>query len=744
MQLILLLNVSDVSSKRIGPSSDSLFPAQHDAAKLPCSTTTIRVNTSQSGEFKNLITSGERNLLYTRVEIDQFNLKRGNLSSQSSFDFIIIDENGQFLLSLPRNYDVITFGLLRRRIGIVDLVISLDTLNCTNEEFHFFIRESLWNFIQKLNPSKKYRLCHRVFPTNENHIAFTKYFFITPTWKGYSVECYGMDSHNTTLTKNVREGTFVFVVYWTAYIMIVFSPVLVLFLASLLDTQNDRFKVYKTGDVPYSIKRGWIYLSKQLDCLVPSLGATDRSLQKVCFVVWLLNLVFYCLNIWCHVTNKSVELEIENVEIWSGSHVSTEILLLIFVLLYTIAFVVFIVLTRQCSSELEISGKIKTPMVYFFNPTERLANSCLSKKGLQSFVSFVDEGALELRGIGRQLLWIQMERFFLIINKKFWCFLFKNSFHILVRLKHSGPCIFIALGFPCLLYALLCFILSVFVNLLWGLFPIVGFLFTSLASVNNVRSLIKVIVVSILLHFFIQIVFGENLVFSINVVLITSLIGVPEARSETLPFLSQVVPIVVYSVRYWGQFTKKYTELLNIILEIKKEEKDQQNGDESTYSKMQEKEKEEEEEEEMTILTKDFDILCEYVIPIKEQSIRLFGKIIGALLFLVTAITMLFWKKSLDYTSIDQVVMFVFVFLLPKVVEYFCKGPTESQISDLKPRVRKVWRRLQNGDIAESNKERGSRMTSVICLWKSCCSEKPEAGDRESESKAIPVSNQCV
>ena len=144
---------------------------------------------------------------------------------------------------------------------------------------------------------------------------------------------------------------------------------------------------------------------------MPNLGATDRSLQKVCFVVWLL--VFYCLNMWCHVTNKSIELEIENVEIWSGSHVSTEILLFIFVLLYTIAFVVFIVLARQCSSELEISGKIKTPMFYFFNPTERLANSCLSKRGLQSFVSFVDESALELRGIGRQLLWIQMERFFL-------------------------------------------------------------------------------------------------------------------------------------------------------------------------------------------------------------------------------------------------------------------------------------------------------------------------------------------
>ena len=96
MQLILLLNVSDVRSKRIGPSSDSLSSTRHDAAKLPCSTTTIRINASQSGEFKNLITSGERNLLYTHVEIDHFNLKKGNLSSQSSFDFIIIDEMVSF------------------------------------------------------------------------------------------------------------------------------------------------------------------------------------------------------------------------------------------------------------------------------------------------------------------------------------------------------------------------------------------------------------------------------------------------------------------------------------------------------------------------------------------------------------------------------------------------------------------------------------------------------------------------
>ena len=261
------------------PRLDMMLPS-YPAAQPP----------SESTEFKNLITSGKRNLLYTHVEIDHFNLKKGNLSSQSSFYFIIIDENGQFLLSLPRNDDMITFGLLRRRIGIVDLIISLDTLNCTNEEFHFFIRESLWNFIQKLDPRKKYRLCHRVFPTNENHIAFTKYFFITPTWKCYSVECYGMDSHNTTHFKNVREGTFVFVVYWTAYIMIVFSPVLVLFLASLLDTQNDRFKVYKTGEVPYSIKRGWIYLSKQLDCFVQRIGLFKKCVLLSgcwCSIVWI-------------------------------------------------------------------------------------------------------------------------------------------------------------------------------------------------------------------------------------------------------------------------------------------------------------------------------------------------------------------------------------------------------------------------------------------------------------------------
>lgn len=75
----------------------------------------------------------------------------------------------------------------------------------------------------------------------------------------------------------------------------------------------------------------------------------------------------------------------------------------------------------------------------------------------------------------------------------------------------------------------------------------------------------------------------------------------------------------IYAVRYWGQLIN----LLNIILELK----DQQNGDERTCCKVQEEEKEEEEEEEeMTILTRDFDILCEYVIPIKEQSVRLFDK----------------------------------------------------------------------------------------------------------------------
>lgn len=211
-----------------------------------------------------------------------------------------------------------------------------------------------------------------------------------------------------------------FTVYWTAYVIIVFSPVLVLFLVNLMDTRNDRFKFYREGDVPYSIDRGIVNLSKVLDYFIPNFCASDRSFQKVCFVLWFVNLVVYCVNMWCHVSKKSVELEMDNVEIWSGSVISKEVKLLLFVLIYTIAFVVLIVLMRQCS-EIGISGTIKKPMVYFLNSvgTCKHASCNLSKKSLHFFVTKVDEDKIEAGSTGRHLLWVQMERFFLLANKEF-------------------------------------------------------------------------------------------------------------------------------------------------------------------------------------------------------------------------------------------------------------------------------------------------------------------------------------
>lgn len=575
---------------------------------------------------------------------------------------------------LPRNYDVITFGLLQRKIGIANLTVFLETENYTSEEFNTFFRKLILNLTQKMKYNNKvYHICRRIFPQDNNNVVLAKFFFITPTWKGYEVECFGMDDQNNTLSKKIREGAYVFTVYWTAYVIIVFSPVLVLLLVNLMDTRNDRFKFYREGDVPYSIDRGIVNLSKALDYFIPNFSASDRSFQKVCFVLWFVNLVVYCVNMWCHVSKKSVELDMDNVEIWAGSVISKEVKLLLFVLIYTIAFVVLIVLMRQCS-ETEISGAIKKPMVFFLNSsgTCKHASCNLSKKSLHFFVSKVDEDKVQAGSIGRHLLWVQMERFFLLANKEFWYFIFRQSFYILIKLKKSGLCVSVAFFFPCLFFGCLCFIFTLSANLLWGIFPIFGFLFTSLASAKSCCSLLKVILITFLLHFFIQIVFGENLVFVMNVVLVTSLIGVPEASSESFPFLSQVVPILVYTIGYWNQFTKKYKSLLDIISEVKKELRDQQNEDEAGETKDREK-------EEISVSTREFDIICEFIIPVKEQCIQLLGKIVGTLLFLVIAVTMLLWKRSSNYASVDQLVMFVFVFILPKVVEYCCKDPNESQ-----------------------------------------------------------------
>lgn len=164
---------------------------------------------------------------------------------------------------------------------------------------------------------------------------------------------------------------------------------------------------------------------------------------------------------------------------------------------------------------------------------------------------------------------------------------------------------------------------------------------------------------------------------------------------------------------------------------MKKELRDQQNEDEAEETKDREK-------EEISVSTREFDIICEFIIPVKEQCIQLLGKIVGTLLFLVIAVTMLLWKRSSDYASVDQLVMFVFVFLMPKVVEYCCKDPNESQKSDLKSKVMDLLCRFENGDFVKFDTEEFDKTNPVVCLWKSLCT-KTRTNERkiQRQTKAV-------
>lgn len=84
-------------------------------------------------------------------------------------------------------------------------------------------------------------------------------------------------------------------------------------------------------------------------------------------------------------------------------------------------------------------------------------------------------------------------------------------------------------------------------------------------------------------------------------------------------------------------------------------------------------------------------------------------------------VIMLLWKRFSDYVSVDQLVMFVFVFFLFKVVEYCCKDLNESQIRDLKFKVREFLCRFENGDFVKFGYVDFDKMNFVVCLWRLFC-----------------------
>lgn len=105
----------------------------------------------------------EKFIFYIYVDIKNLVMKE-RIWLWSLLNWIIIDENGYFLLILFCNYDVVIFGFLKWKIGIVNFIVFFEIKNCISEEFDIFFRKLMLSLIWKMKYNNKvYYICCCIF-----------------------------------------------------------------------------------------------------------------------------------------------------------------------------------------------------------------------------------------------------------------------------------------------------------------------------------------------------------------------------------------------------------------------------------------------------------------------------------------------------------------------------------------------------------------------------------------------------
>lgn len=161
-------------------------------------------------------------------------------------DWTWVTEDRRYLLTLPPDIDVFTFGLLRGITGEMNINITVQNISdCVYDRIVFSVHE----YLRNIQNGTEGLFCHRYF---ENQTWKKWFYFIYHLALGFNFKCY----ENTDMSNPIllERSTVIYLLIAISLILFSHHPVLLCYFSRWQDSDKQLDFLTK-ADFPYTPRR---------------------------------------------------------------------------------------------------------------------------------------------------------------------------------------------------------------------------------------------------------------------------------------------------------------------------------------------------------------------------------------------------------------------------------------------------------------------------------------------------------
>ncbi|XP_060071236.1 uncharacterized protein LOC132551142 [Ylistrum balloti] len=539
--------------------------------------------------------------------------------------------------------------------------------------------------------------------------------------------CNGTGNCTEECGKAVEEPFLISVTYAFVVIILLYGPHLVYVFYDALHIKEDNLTCYHQNDWPYSIKRFLLKLSLFMVNCYPLFQKyhMTRPVTRSILILWITSILVQVPNMWIQVSDLSSKLAYKDLDDWMYQSSSPIMRYYTYGVIVIVGMVVTLFLLHVVPTS-TYTKLLDDPYIFMLSSTGTPKAAFVKKSRLKYHIQHENRNKLT---DGQQMIAMHVERFRIIFNPRFWRLLIRESFSGLL-LRKTHMCWDIVTFIPVFLLCLLFFTLNVVINVLWGLFPLIGLFFSSLTLVNSRFELFRVCFLALYFTFFIIIVCGNNLVFLFNVMIHSSMYTIHCYSFDDLSKYSMVFPIILYLCFYLRKFTNGYRTILKLMFKLKSDaaldedvaEQYVQHKHRESSNRLDNKSKADKRQK---ISMKEFDFVCSECSPVRERISNLLIKILVTGIFMILTLTIIFLRKTFDsFSKTATTIAFVVIIFLPKIIEKLWLSDDESKMEELEEKVAEAVSRWKFDKTIHEHDLFAVRQASVNCHWWNRCTDR--------------------
>ncbi|XP_021362143.1 uncharacterized protein LOC110455978 [Mizuhopecten yessoensis] len=554
--------------------------------------------------------------------------------------------------------------------------------------------------------------------------------------------CNGTSNCTETCGKAVDEPFLINFTYFWVVIILLYCPNFVYVFYDALHIKADNLTHYHKKDWPYSGKRFLLKLSYYVVTLFPFFRKhlKKRPVTRSILILWIVSIIVQIVNGWLQMSELSSKLAYKEIDGWMYRALSQTMRYHIYGIIVVGGMIITLLLLHIIPTG-TFRRLLDDPDIYMLSSTGISRKLFVKKTKLKQLLKH--DSRRELTD-GQTMIAMHAERFMLLFNFRFWFLLLKESFSGIQFLKTHAflKCMLLI---PVLILCLLFLTLNVVLNLLWGLFPLLGLFFSCLSLVNSWLELFRICFIALYFAFFVLIICGNNLVFVFNIMIYTALYTIPCSSFDVLSKYFMIFPILLYLFFYWTKFTGGYRTMLEYIFKSKLEaytDKDieQQPARHVHGGSIAINENLDEPEVTQNVSIEEFDFVCSECSPVRKKILNLLIKTILTGIFMLLTLTVLFLRREVDsFSKVAKTVAFVVIIILPRLIEKFWSSDEEAKKQELEEKISAAVCRWKYEKRVCEKDVHAIELDGVSCSWwNSCCSTR----NREASDRNIPTREQ--